>query len=103
MISKDPHDTRKSQIEDQMNSDAADRAQIATFGKVAYETELEPKRLDMTLLAKTVPVVREAVDSIDALRNAYANSPISPAWVRVTDARNALSDFLATVKAGGKP
>ena len=37
MKTKDPHDIRKSQIEDQLTSAAEDRAQIATFGKVCYE------------------------------------------------------------------
>lgn len=70
--------------------------------EIVAECKLRLKEAE-ALLAKTVPVAREAVDSIDALRNAYANSPISPAWVRVTDARNALSEFLTTVNAGGKP
>lgn len=40
----DDHSKRKAQLEDALNSDASDRAQIATFGKVAYETEPEAKR-----------------------------------------------------------
>lgn len=43
-MTTDPLESHKRADEDALNSDAADRAQIATFGKVAYETELEAKR-----------------------------------------------------------
>lgn len=56
-------------------------------------------------IAALDPILRETIDSINSLRNAYANSPVNPAWVRVIDARNKLSAFLASTalkNEGGK-